>query len=185
MPASARALRRFPGFTLLEVLAAVLVIGISFTLVARANIEGLRAEGIAMRRLEASLLADRALAELESQLVIGTAPQVGRDEREVGDYRIEIEIAPLEIALAPLPPELGEAASLADRPGVPSLLTAPQQGGVTPLRHVRVAVVWNDGTGEDRVVRDTFLFDAESVSSFLLSISDAAEDLAQPQGDEP
>lgn len=164
----------------------MLVIGISFTLVARANIEGLRAEGIATRRLEASLLADRALAELESQLLTltGTAPQVGREQREVGDYRIEIEVAPLELTLAPLPPELGEAASLADRPGAPSLLAAPQQGGVTPLRHVHIAVVWDDGSGEDRVVRDTFVFDAASVSSFLQQI-DGFENSELPDEEQP
>jgi prepilin-type N-terminal cleavage/methylation domain-containing protein len=177
--------RRGAGFTLLEVLAAVLVIGMSFTLVARANIDALRAEGIAARRLEASLLADRTVAELEAQAVISTAPAVGRDERDAGDYRIEIEIAPLELTLEPLPPELGEAASLADRPGAPTFLAAPQQGAVTPLRHIRVAVVWDDGTGEDRVVRNTFLFDAESVSSYLASISDAAGAPELPAEDEP
>lgn len=185
MRVDARAARRLHAFTLLEVLAAVLVIGVSFTLVARANIEGLRAEGIATRRLAASLLADRALAELESQQLIqtGTAPQVGREQREVDGYRVEIEVAPLEITLAPLPPELGEAASLADQPGAPSLLAAPQQGAATPLRHVRIAVVWDDGSGEDRVVRDTFVFDAASVSSFIDQIGGSEN--AEPSGEEP
>jgi prepilin-type N-terminal cleavage/methylation domain-containing protein len=177
---------RTGGFTLLEVLAAVLVIGMSFTVLARVNIEALRAEGIATRRLEASLLADRTLAELEAQQRIppGNAPAVGREERAADPYRIEIEVEPLEITLAPLPPELGATPSFADRPGAPTLLSAPQQGAATPLRHVHVAVVWNDGSGEDRVVRDTFLFDAASVSGTLSAIS-AADEVGIPTGDEP
>ena len=74
------------AFTLLEVLAAAAVVGAAFTVLAQINIQGLRAEGTAMRRLEASLLADRVLSDMEAQLMMGVAPQVGRDEREMEGF---------------------------------------------------------------------------------------------------
>ena len=52
------------GFTLIEVLAAVALLGILYAVLARVAIEGLRAEGDSERRLEASLLADERVNDL-------------------------------------------------------------------------------------------------------------------------
>ena len=51
------------GFTLLEVLAAVAILGIWFVVLASVGIQGLRAEGTNERRIRASLLADTILSE--------------------------------------------------------------------------------------------------------------------------
>jgi prepilin-type N-terminal cleavage/methylation domain-containing protein len=173
-------MRTRAGFTLLEVLAAAAVVGAAFTVVAKANIQGLRAEGTAGRRLEASLLADRVLSELEVQLMIGTAPQVGRDERDMEGFNVLVEVAPLAIVLADLPPELAESAALSDNRAGPTLLAKESSGAVTPLRHVHIAVGWTEGASEQQVVRDTFVFDAASVSSYLEGIS--TEDAGAPDG---
>ena len=70
------------GFTLLEVMAAVAIIAIVFTTLARVASEGLRSEGSSKRRLEASLLADAALAEIERQVEEGVDLELGVEERE-------------------------------------------------------------------------------------------------------
>ena len=55
--------RRLQAFTMLEVLAAVSVLAIVYLVLANVAIEGLRAEGESMRRLEASLIADELLSD--------------------------------------------------------------------------------------------------------------------------
>jgi prepilin-type N-terminal cleavage/methylation domain-containing protein len=59
------------GFTLFEVMAAVLVLGMLYAVLANAAMQGLQSEGETRRRLQASLIADRALAEIETQLALG------------------------------------------------------------------------------------------------------------------
>jgi prepilin-type N-terminal cleavage/methylation domain-containing protein len=165
-------MRARAGFTLLEVLAAVLVVGMVFPILARMNIQGLRAEGNSARRLEASLIADQAVAEIEIQLASGSAPQVGQDEREREEFRIRVEVTPLEFTLAALPEELAATPRPGDEAQGNSLLATPDSGRVTPLRHVHIAVAWQDGVFEESVVRDTFVFDAASVSGTLEGLQD-------------
>jgi len=159
------------GFTLLEVLGAVAIIGVAFTLLARANIEGLRAEGIARRQLEASLLADRTLAGLEAQLQDGVVPDLGSREDLVEGYRVEVEVTPLEIDLPPLTEPVPEG--FGEEDSGPSLL-APAAGG-TPggrgapalLRRVRVEVAWSEGVSERSVLRETLVFDVAGAQALL------------------
>ncbi len=160
------------GFTLLEVLAAVLIVGMVFPMLARMHTQGLRAAATAARRLEASLLADRSVAEIEAQLAGGSAPQVGRDEREEDGFRIEVEVTPLEFELAALPEELAATPRPGDEAQGNSLLATPDSGRVTPLRHVHIAVAWQEGVFEESVVRDTFVFDTASVSGTLEGLQD-------------
>jgi prepilin-type N-terminal cleavage/methylation domain-containing protein len=75
------------AFTLLEVMAAVALLGILYTVLARVAIEGLRAEGESKRRLEASLLADARLEETFNTLEGSVAmPPVGHSEATEGDF---------------------------------------------------------------------------------------------------
>ncbi len=60
--------RSTPAFTLLEVLAAVAILGIVYVVLADVAMQGLFAEGRAKRRLEASLKADLHLSELEVEI---------------------------------------------------------------------------------------------------------------------
>jgi len=162
-------MRAEPGFTLLEVLAAVLVVGMTFTVLAGANIDGLRAEGLAARRLEASLLADRTLAGIEAGLGAGAAPPVGTSESELDGFRVRVEVTPYELAPEPLPGEPAQppAGAGADEP---TLLAAPGSGAVTPLRRVAIQVLWDDGVAEHAVRRDSVVFDGVSVASLLEGI---------------
>ena len=88
-----RARRGHAGFTLIEVLAAVALLGILYSVLARVAIEGLRAEGESERRLEASLLADERLSA-----VIGPPlPPLGHVETTEGDFKIAIDVTPFQM----------------------------------------------------------------------------------------
>jgi len=170
------------GFTLLEVLGAVAILGVSFTLLARANIEGLRAEGIARRQLEASLLADRTLAGIETDLENGTVPEIGSREDRVEGYRVEVEVTPLEVSLPPLPEPVppGFERDSSD----PSLLTPARRGAPALLRRVRIEVAWDEGPSERSVLRETFAFDLVGAQSLLGPLQEGGpEDGEAPQRD--
>jgi hypothetical protein len=133
---------------LLEVLAAVAVLGIVFTVLAAATVTGLSAEGTNLRRLRASLLADAVLNEFEVQMLAGTYPEESSDESERDEYRVQVDVKPLadasvEVGDADLVGFLGEKA--------PDLLPL--------LRMIQVRVSWLEGTQELAVRRTTCFFD--------------------------
>ena len=75
--------RRAGGFTLIEVVGAVAIVGIVFLILSTATFSGIAAEGTAHRRLEASLVADDALAEVELQMLMSLPIEI--DATEFGD----------------------------------------------------------------------------------------------------
>lgn len=173
------------GFTLLEVLAAVALLGIAYTVLGGAGIQGLQHEGEAARRFEASLLADRVLDEIESAFDQGSAPPLGEDEQAEGDFLISIRVEPFD-AVVPereQPRALERAEDRARRPGEarrdgpdlgPSLLVGAG-GQPGPLRRVEVVVAWSEGWGERRVTRTTFGLDPEAAAEVISALSAAAE----------
>jgi len=148
------------GFTLLEVMAAVAIIAIVFTTLARVASEGLRSEGSSKRRLEASLLADAALAEIERQVEEGVDLELGVEEREEDLFTVIVEITAFDLdAAIPLPP--GESESpLSPQFGLGSLEESP-------IRRIDVRVLWNEGFAEYRVTRTTFGIDPLAVQTAL------------------
>ena len=56
---------RHDGFTLLEVLGAVAILGISYMVLATAAIQAMQGIGQSQRRIEASLIADQTLIDVE------------------------------------------------------------------------------------------------------------------------
>jgi len=71
------------GFTLIEVVGAVAIVGIVFLVLSTATFRGIAAEGTAHRRLEASLVADDALAEVEIQMLMSLPIEI--DSTTLGD----------------------------------------------------------------------------------------------------
>lgn len=176
--------RRRRGFTLFEIMAAVLVMGVVFTALAGVNIEGMLAEGLSRRRLEASLLADELLSDLEAQLVAGSFPEVGTSEREVGGFRVTVNVEPFDpspyLALA----EDDDAPAGRSREDEPqSLLAPPRNGEPSLIRSFQVVVSWSedggaawlDGSGEQQVRRTTFAYDAAAVAPFVEGVVGTAE----------
>ena len=169
------------GFTLFEVMAAVAVLGFTVAVLARGAIQGMRYEGDASRRLTASLIADRALFEVESALQLGTLPEIGREEREEGDeFRIALEVAPLE------PAALGDAGLLTREPASAGGAPSAAQAAAPTLLLVTVQVAWIEGLSEQAVTRTTFAYDASQAAAALGAADAAAEPEApaEPPGEE-
>ena len=107
-------MRNERGFTLLEVLAAVSLLIVLFIPLVRSAIDGLRSEGQSRRRMEASLLADNALAEIESGIAIGDVPGVGEEITEEREFLIFTAVTsfdlPFPIGCGGLPKAQVEAA---------------------------------------------------------------------------
>jgi hypothetical protein len=129
-------------------------------------IQGLRAEGVARRKLEASLLADERLARIELQIEEGNVPVAGEDEEDVDIFHVTTTVEPYEIPVPP--PETGSEPTA-------SLLTPKSQlGGEAPVRRIVLRVSWPEGEGEYSVERTTFGLDLLSVSDLLPNTPDAA-----------
>jgi prepilin-type N-terminal cleavage/methylation domain-containing protein len=203
---SARA-RRLQGFTLLEVMAAVLVLGLLYSALATAAIRGLRSEGVSRRKVEASLIADRFLADLEAQLALGDIPKSGVEEQDVDIYRVGVNIQPFDPtpildAIAAVEKERGiDARPRSGRregvnsmelggeaPGAPAedLLAPPRPGADGRLRRIDVSVTWQDGEREEVVTRTTFAFDTTGLEQLFpkKGASGTGEEGADEDGDD-
>lgn len=148
------------GFTLIEVMGAVVLLGLVVTYVSRAAIQGMGFAGDAQRRLAASLLADRIVTEIEETGASGGAPQLGERQLEEDDLRATVRVEPLDPAAfglaALLEPEDRRAAP------VPSLFE-PARGAQPAVFAVDVRVHWADGIEEQEVVRSTVLLTPTAV----------------------
>jgi len=152
------------AFTLLEVMAAVAVVAIVFTQLARVANEGLRSEGISRRRLEASLIADRYLAEIESSLAAGLAPEIGESEAEEGLFLIVTSVESFDL-LGAIPAAEPEATV----PAAPELPAGLLTAEASPIRSIRIDVRWEEGVDELQVSRQTYGIDPAA----LQAIADA------------
>ncbi len=176
-PASARPATTAAGFTLLEVLVAVGVLGLLYTVLAGITVQGLRAEGESGRELRASLLADRALAELETGGDFRIAPPV---EREAEDFVVTVEVAPFELQLpASLQREQGGRA----REPAASLIQRGPGTQTSPLRRIEVVVSWSEGVLPREVRRTSFALDPEAAAPILESLA-ANQEAREQTGDD-
>jgi hypothetical protein len=129
----------------------------------------MRYEGDASRRLAASLIADRALFDVESALQLGTLPEIGRQEREEGDeFRLAVEVAPLD------PAALGIAGLFTREPASAGGAPSTAQAAAPTLLLVTVQVAWIEGLTEQAVTRTTFAYDASAAAAALEAAGEAA-----------
>jgi hypothetical protein len=154
--------------TLLEVLAAALIMAMVYGALSAQGLQGFELEGDAEQRARASLVADQALADVEAALASGVLPALGTSEFEQDEFTIRLEAGPFVLPLDALlaPPE--RPAGRGERPGdaAPSLL-APARGQPTPILSLRIVVGWWDGVRERSVERTTFAIDPEAVAATL------------------
>jgi prepilin-type N-terminal cleavage/methylation domain-containing protein len=164
--------RRANGFTLFEVLAAVAVLALVFTMLAEAAIVGLRSEGVDRRRAEASLIADRELVTLQSALVGGVVIEDGVETKEEEPFRISPQLAPEDV-MALLPPALDREIR-AESGDLETLLL--DERGESRIRRLSVVVEW-DETGEEpeRVTRISHHLDTAGLEALLPPESDDAD----------
>jgi prepilin-type N-terminal cleavage/methylation domain-containing protein len=174
------------AFTLLEVMAAVAILALSYTTLASSGIIGLQREGEARRRIEASLVADGVLAEIETGIEAGGAPPLGREEREFDGFRVDVEITSFSIEIPEEEGPGGQRLSHArsrlqgDQEQAQDVIPGPSllggdgpSGAVSPLRRIDVRVVWDEGFGEREVSRTTFALDPEAAGPTIDAIEQA------------
>jgi prepilin-type N-terminal cleavage/methylation domain-containing protein len=157
---------RSRGFTLLEVLLAVAVLALVYTALANTAIQALRNEGESIRRLEASLLADRVLADVEVALEEGAPPPLGREENESDDFAIVTEVSAYDLPLELEAPEAlkGGATLFGSR------------GRESTVRRIDVSVSWTEGTEELTVHRTSFGLDLEQAAPLLEGLASEEEE---------
>lgn len=163
--------RRGAGFTLLEVLAAVAILGIVYAVVARGAIQGLLVEGNASRRLRASLLADRALNDLELTLAAGDSPRVGSTEAVEEEFTVVVDVTPFDAASL-LPAGAPEGGRPSSSPSSYQLLQPSARGSVPSLLEIGVIVTWIEGVTPQQVTRTSFAFDLNAAAPYLEGLSD-------------
>jgi len=163
------------GFTLFEVLAAVLILGFFYTTLADGAIRGLRSEGMDRRRSEAGALADAQLVDLET-LIAGGAPLAPiSEETEVGEFRVLLELLPEDVeALLPPPAPAPEER---DAENVPSLFT--DESGNSRLYRLQVVVSWDEAGEPQELRRTSWDFDR----SQLAAVFPSSEGEGDPGGD--
>lgn len=170
MTSRSRAARN--GFTLVEVMAAVLVLGLLYTVLASAAMRGLRSEGIDRRRADAEMIADRELTEIETALASGAPLEDGLLEREQEPYKVTSDVEPFDV-LSLLPTPLHAEIVRDTDPKAASMLH--DERGQSRVRRISVVVEWNEAGEPDHVERTTFAFDTSVLEEYFPSTATTTE----------
>jgi hypothetical protein len=146
------------GLTLLEVLAAAMIFAMVMTVLIGTSSTAVHNVGMSARRLEANLVADSLLADLEIQMKEGLAPEIEEDEFEHEHYSVRMLRTDFVSDEGANP-----AGTLAD-PGDAQIRIATMLGPGLPevakhLKQYDIEVGWIEQDGPQRVVRTTFAFD--------------------------
>lgn len=170
------------GFTLIEVLAAVLIFGLVFTMLARVALVGLRSEGLDRRKAEAALIADRELALLETLIAIEPL-EVGVTEKESDPYSVTIEVQPEDV-MAMLPAVLRDEIRRDDDSELETMLV--DERGESRVQRLRVVVEWDEAGEPARVERTTFALDTTDLAALFPAEADAGGEAGEgEETDEP
>jgi prepilin-type N-terminal cleavage/methylation domain-containing protein len=155
---------RHDGFTLLEVLGAVAILGISYMVLATAAIQAMQGIGQSQRRLEASLIADQTLIDVEISTETGQLVEPKLVTWQDSHFEVTLEIIDLS--------EIHQGKGL--QGGGTSLLEflgKESKGAFAPfresnlllgyLREVHITVQWLEGGNELYVTRTAFIYDQQ------------------------
>ncbi|MGH7337882.1 MAG: type IV pilus modification PilV family protein [Myxococcota bacterium] len=154
------------GFTLLEVMAAVLVLGLLYTVLASRALIALRSEGNDRRRADAEMIADREMTEIETELRGELPPEDGLFESEEAPYKVISNIEPFDV-LPLLPAPLYKEIARRTDPKAPSLLH--DERGQSRVRKISVVVEWDESGEPAHVERTTFAFDTSVLAEYFPS----------------
>lgn len=175
--------KRAGAFTLIEVMAAAVILALVVAwLTAAVGKMNLR-EGDSRRRAGAALYADRLLTEVEEAAARGVAPPLGKREAEEGIYLAAIEVAPLDPALLPLAaapdPKRARATDPAAEGTAAGWLASPAAQQNPPVLQATVRVTGKDGIFDAGVSRTTFFLNPAS----LKALADAKGGAGRGDGD--
>ena len=183
--------RNGQGFTLLEVLGAVAVLGIWYFVLAAWATDGLIREGQSLRKMRAGLIADRILAELEAISLEGSVPELMDEEVEPEDENGDLFIIRKQVIPFTLDFGTGKTTEEMEKNLTENVFdtTLPLQsflgqnipGFARHLYQINVIVAWNEGfMNEQAVYRTTYVFDmasaAEAYQSDQMKRKDDDED---------
>jgi prepilin-type N-terminal cleavage/methylation domain-containing protein len=154
------------GFTLVEVMAAVLVLGLLYTVLAGAAMRGLRSEGMDRRRANAEMIADREIMTIETELATGLPLEDGLLEREEEPYKVSSNVEPFDV-LSLLPAPLHAEIVRGTDPKAPSVLH--DERGQSRIRRISVVVEWDEAGEPDAVERTTFAYDISALEQYFPS----------------
>jgi prepilin-type N-terminal cleavage/methylation domain-containing protein len=130
--------RRSRGFSFLEILVALAILGSAFTVLLSAQASAVRKQAYARHLMTATLLARELLTEIE------TGRELTNESQDFGEefpgYAWEIQVEP-----ANLPIDMAMGSS----PGAPGFGLAPDL-----LKEVRIRVTWPEGgrTGSTELI---------------------------------
>jgi len=185
--------KRSAGFTLLEVLAAVAVLGLVYSVLATAAIQGLRAEGDAGRRLRASLLADQRITDIEAQVALGQTPAIGETESEEDEFVVRTVVEPLDLDIGDTKaskrgkdrleravgarPKAAKSETAKGETGKSETGTLLHPAGASKqplLRRIDLRVTWAEGDAEQSVRRTSFGLDMVAAAPLIEQLVAAA-----------
>ena len=175
--------QRSDGFTLLEVLAAAMIFSVVVTVLVGSSSETVHRARISANRLEASQIADREIAILESLLSNRLTPPEDKEDTWE-DFGVTVSSEPaLEADLAS-PNALGDPLSqfsdATDGIGALGALLSVNAPGIEGfLLRYEIVVEWEEGSVTQRLRRTTFAFDWEGARRELPDLftsGDAGED---------
>jgi prepilin-type N-terminal cleavage/methylation domain-containing protein len=157
---------RRAGFTLIEVVCAVAILGILYTVLATSAIEALRAEGTGIRRIEASLLADTYVMQLEDVLESAGAPPIGETEEDHDPFTLALIVRPVAAI------DLGVDPALLGESDVSALGVRSDED--SRLREIQVRVSWHEGVQHHVVSRTTYGHDTTGLEGAFAAASGVA-----------
>lgn len=170
------------GFTLFEVLAAVLILGVFYTVLADQAIRGLRSEGMDRRRAEAALIADIELVALETVIATGAPLEPMREETEIDGYSVLIEVLPEEVQALLPPPPIPDPQDRREEE-LPSLLV--DENGDSRFYRLFVDVSWEEAGARQQVQRRTWNLDRSVLAGmFPPNAGDTPTDFEDLEGAE-
>ena len=141
--------RTSSAFTLLEVMGAVVILGLLGTSLITSTMDSTYRAGQARDQLIASLLADDVLAELETRAADGgVAP--GMEETDRDGFHITVTTAAADVS------QLLAGRGDGDRDLAPATLLEPKRGSRPALLELRVEIT---GPGGLVTERTSFAFD--------------------------
>ncbi len=160
-------MRRPNGFTLIEVMCAAVILALSVAAITSVVKNAQLREGDSRRRAEASLYADRLLAELDQTAALGAPLQPGAREVSEGVFSAELEVAAFDPTALQEASAGAEGAAADKRESAPRApgpdaaaaggwLATPEAQANPPVYQVTVRVAWIEGTLESRVTRTSF-----------------------------
>ena len=183
------------AFTLIEVMAAVFMLGLFVAAISQLLVQARRNEGFARLQAQASALADGEVATLEEGLARGTAPALG--SRQSGDppWRVVTEVRAFDASLlAPAPAPTAQPAraapAAAAEPGAPAVpgaasFLAPGARGNPPVLEIEVRVSW-EGAPVDADSGEAFAIRRRTfaLNPAALEALPKADDDAEAEGEE-